>query len=49
MSAPAAHSRKGAEEKHRDVDVAVVDPDEVMRDALEGQVLLPNTIHIALL
>ena len=37
----------GIEEKDRDVDVAVVGSDEVMRASLERQVLLADSIHVA--
>ena len=33
------------EQEHRDVDVALVRSDELMRAALEGEILLPNAMH----
>jgi hypothetical protein len=36
-----------SEEEHRDMHVAVIGPDELMRAALEGQVLLTNAVHPA--
>ena len=39
---------EGAEQEHRDVHVAVVGADKVMRAALEWQVLLTDTVHFAL-
>ena len=38
---------EGAEQEHRDVHVAVVGSDKVMRAALEWQVLLTDTVHFA--
>jgi hypothetical protein len=38
---------KGAQEEHGDVHIAVVGPDELIRAALEGQILLANAIHPA--
>ena len=38
--------REGAEEKHGDIYVAVVGPDEVVRATLKGQVFLTNAVHL---
>jgi hypothetical protein len=38
---------EGAEEKHGDVHVPVIGPDELVRAALKGQVLLTNAVHPA--
>ena len=38
--------REGAEEEHGNVHVAVIGPDEVVRAALEWQVLLPDAVHL---
>jgi hypothetical protein len=39
--------REGAEEKHGDTHVPVIRANEVVRAALEGQVLLTNAVHAA--
>jgi hypothetical protein len=44
---PGATPRQGSEEEYGDIYVAVIGPDELMRAALEGQVLLTNAIHPA--
>jgi hypothetical protein len=44
---PRATSRERAEEKHGDVYITVIGPDELVRAALKGQVLLTNTVHPA--
>jgi hypothetical protein len=36
---------KGSEEKHRNIHVAVIGADKLVRAALKGQVLLPNAVH----
>jgi hypothetical protein len=38
---------ESAEEEHGDIHVAVIGPDEVVRAALKGQVLLTNAVHPA--
>jgi hypothetical protein len=38
---------EGAEEKHRDVDVAVIGADELVRASLKWQVLLADSVHVA--
>jgi hypothetical protein len=39
--------RESAEQEHRDIHVAIIGPDEVVRAALKGQVLLTNAVHLA--
>jgi hypothetical protein len=46
---PGATPGQRSEEEYRDVYVAVIGPDELMRAALEGQVLLTNAVHLQLL
>jgi hypothetical protein len=36
---------KGAEEEHGDIHVAVIGPDELVRAALKGQLVLTDTVH----
>src|SRR4051812_40848643 len=42
---PWPFSGKRVEEKHRDVHVALIDADELVRAADEGQVLLAHSVH----
>jgi hypothetical protein len=44
---PRAASGERAEEKHGDVYITVIGPDELVRAALKGQVLLTNAVHPA--
>jgi voltage-gated potassium channel Kch len=42
-----ATAGKGSQEEHGDVHVAVIGADELIRAALEGQILLADAIHPA--
>jgi len=40
---------KGAKQEDGDVDIPVIDPDELVRAPLKGQVFLSHAIHLAIL
>ena len=42
---PGPPPREGAEEEHRDIHVAILGPNEVVRAALKWQVLLTDPVH----
>jgi hypothetical protein len=46
---PGTAAGQGPEQEYRDVDVALVRSDELVRAALEGEILLANAMHAAAL
>jgi hypothetical protein len=46
---PGTPSGEGPEEEHRDIDVAVIGPNEVVRAALKREVLLADAVNLGVL
>jgi hypothetical protein len=46
---PGAPPGESPEEEHRDIHVAVIGPDEVVRAALKREVLLADAVHLGVL